>query len=263
MNLLVVPEEGGPARRINVPTLFVKTAAWIIFLVAVGLVVAIFSYSRFAAKALDWQRLADENERLHNENRRIIRTATEVEQSRKVLANIVRSLQQERPTLPDSLRGLVNGRQRGELSPEAVAVLKGQSHSPEQFLAYGLPTMMPVRGFITQNFFEDFLFPERSHRGLDIAGKAGAVVNASASGRIVFDGWTPYFGNCLIIAHRDGYATFYGHNKLNLRHVQEEVKRGEPIALLGTTGRSSAPHVHFEIWKDGEPVDPTKVLQMK
>ena len=155
------------------------------------------------------------------------------------------------------------GRGRGELSEEALAVLKGQSHTPEQFLACGLSTLMPVRGFISQRFVQDNLFPERSHRGIDIAGKLGAPLVAAAAGKVLFDAWSPFFGNCRMIAHRDGYLTFYGHNKINLKKVQDEVKRGEPIALLGTSGNSSAPHLHFEIWKDGEPVDPLKMLQVK
>lgn len=263
MNVLIVPDEGGQSRRLNLPNFVIRLAAWLLLLVVVAVVAAIVSYARFAQKALDWDRLATNNERLQGENHRLLRVAREVEESRQVLANIVRTLQEDRSPRPDSLRRAGQVGAPGGLSEEAVAILKGRTHSPEQFLSYGLPALMPVRGFISQRFFEDTLFPERSHRGIDIAGRMGVPVAAAASGRVVFDGWTPYFGYCLILAHRDGYTTFYGHNQVNLRKVQEEVKRGEPIALLGSTGHSSAPHVHFEIWKDGAAVDPLKLLQTK
>jgi len=262
MNVLIVPDEGGPARRLNIPTFLIRVAAWLLLIVIIGLVVAFFGYARFIHKAFDWDRLAKENEQLRDTNRRIVRVAKEVADSRQALVNVVRSLQEEHRSPRDSVR-LGGGIGRGNLSDEALALLKGRLHSPEQFLSYGLPSLMPVMGFISQRFSDDPLFPERSHRGIDIAGRTGAPVAAAASGRVIFEGWTPYFGNCIILSHGGTYNSFYGHNKLNMKRVGEEVKRGEPIALLGTSGRSSAPHVHFEIWKDGVAVDPMKVLQIQ
>lgn len=263
MNVLIVPDEGGPARRLNVPTFLIRIAAWLILLVVIGLVAAFFSYARFIQKAFDWDRLATDNQKLRDENHRILRVVREVQDSRQVLINIVRSLQEERPTLPDSLRNSMLARSAGGLSDEALAVLKGRTHTPEQFLAYGLPTLTPLKGFLSQRYFEDLLFPDRSHRGVDIAGKLGAPIVAAATGRVVFEGWTPYYGNCLMLVHSNGYTTFYGHNRVNLKKVGNEAKRGEPIALLGNSGRSSAPHLHFEVWKDGASMDPLKLIQLK
>ncbi|MEP0823554.1 MAG: M23 family metallopeptidase, partial [Ignavibacterium sp.] len=103
--------------------------------------------------------------------------------------------------------------------------------------------------------------PGQRHFGLDIAGTLGTPVNAAADGYVVFAGWTVDEGYVMILSHTDGFLTFYKHNQTLLKGANVFVKRGEPIALLGNSGRmSSGPHLHFEIWKDGTPVDPSLYL---
>ena len=72
----------------------------------------------------------------------------------------------------------------------------------------------------------------------------------------MFSGWSDEFGNLIILYHGDGYLTFYGHNSANLVLASTRVKQGEIIAHSGNTGLSSGPHLHFEVWKDQEPVNP-------
>jgi murein DD-endopeptidase MepM/ murein hydrolase activator NlpD len=60
--------------------------------------------------------------------------------------------------------------------------------------------------------------------------------------------------------HRSGYISVYGHNEVLLVSLRQQVEQGEPIALLGSSGRSSAPHLHFEVWRAGEPIDPLSLL---
>jgi murein DD-endopeptidase MepM/ murein hydrolase activator NlpD len=119
-----------------------------------------------------------------------------------------------------------------------------------------LPLIMPTEGFISQMFD-----PGRGHFGMDIAARRGTPVVAPADGHIVFAGWTYEDGNMMIVAHGRGYMTVYKHNQSLLRNAQEFVKRGEAIALLGTSGRTSqGPHLHFEVWRDGVPRDPRMYL---
>jgi murein DD-endopeptidase MepM/ murein hydrolase activator NlpD len=78
---------------------------------------------------------------------------------------------------------------------------------------------------------------------------------------VLFAGWTYEDGNMLIIAHGGGYATVYKHNQTLLKNTLNAVKRGEPIALLGSTGITSAGHhLHFEVWRNGVPQDPNDFL---
>lgn len=118
------------------------------------------------------------------------------------------------------------------------------------------PAIIPTEGYVTRGFE-----PEQRHFGLDIAGTIGTPVNAAADGYVVFAGFTVDEGYVMIVSHTDGFLTFYKHNQSLLKGANVFVKRGEPIALLGNSGRtSSGPHLHFEIWKDGTPVDPSAYL---
>ncbi|HTP13940.1 MAG TPA: M23 family metallopeptidase [Bacteroidota bacterium] len=118
------------------------------------------------------------------------------------------------------------------------------------------PAMMPTEGYTTRGYD-----PSHGHFGLDIAAKTGSLVTAAADGFVVFAGWTHDDGYQIILSHDGGFLTFYKHNQTLLKPANVFVKRGEPIALLGTSGvTSSGPHVHFEIWKNGTPVDPRLYL---
>ncbi len=118
------------------------------------------------------------------------------------------------------------------------------------------PAVMPVEGYLTRGF--DL---SQRHYGMDVAGSAGSPVHASADGYVVFAGWSTDDGNKIILSHPGGFLTFYKHNQSLLTSVGATVKRGDTIALLGNTGETSfGPHVHFEVWKDGVPIDPANVL---
>ena len=119
-----------------------------------------------------------------------------------------------------------------------------------------IPSIPPIQGFVTQRLGEKGVFIRRGHHGIDIVAKEGEPILASASGVVIFSDWTYKYGNLIIIYHRDGYFTHYAHNKENFKVPLDQVDRGEVIALVGNTGSSTGPHLHFEIWRDFTPVDP-------
>ncbi len=113
------------------------------------------------------------------------------------------------------------------------------------------PLTMPVLGYETRNY------SDISHSGIDIVAKEGSPVVAAASGNIIYADWTLDDGYMIILAHSDGFTTVYKHNKVLLKNRGMVVKRGETIALLGNTGRtSSGPHIHFEVWNNGIALNP-------
>ncbi len=91
----------------------------------------------------------------------------------------------------------------------------------------------------------------RHHNGLDIAVPEGTPVKPAAEGVVYFSGCRNGYGNMVIITHDDGTLTIYAHNSVNLVREGERVAAGSTIALSGSTGRSTGPHLHFEAWKDG------------
>ena len=99
------------------------------------------------------------------------------------------------------------------------------------------------------------------HRGIDFAGKYGNEVIAVSDGVVSWSGDRYGFGNLVEIKHGNGYVTRYAHNRDLLVAVGEKVQQGETIALMGSTGRSTGPHVHFEVWHNGKAVDPAKYVR--
>jgi len=116
-----------------------------------------------------------------------------------------------------------------------------------------------VNGFISSYFGEradPFDGLEAFHKGVDFAGSAGSKVVAVAAGVVTWAGERAGYGKLVEINHGDGYSTRYAHNERMLVSVGQTVKRGEPVALMGSTGRSTGPHVHFEVLRNGRQVDP-------
>ena len=98
------------------------------------------------------------------------------------------------------------------------------------------------------------------HTGMDISLPPGTKVRATADGIVSFSGWTVNSGNVVVIEHGHGFSTAYAHNRENLIQVGERVKRYDAVAVSGSTGRSTGPHLHYEIWKDERHVNPSPFL---
>ena len=127
--------------------------------------------------------------------------------------------------------------------------------------ARNIPTLLPVeKGLLTADYENDDYSGRIPHRGIDIAAPRGTLVRAAADGIIIFAGYTYDLGNLIIIYHGAGFFTYYGHNQRLLLTRNAVVKKGTSIALVGNSGISSAPHLHFEIWKDGIPLNPKDYL---
>lgn len=127
-----------------------------------------------------------------------------------------------------------------------------------------LPEGRPVqRGFMSSGYGtrQDPVSGEFGfHRGVDFAGNAGDLVIAVGAGVVTFAGYRPDYGYVVDITHGDGYVTRYAHNSRVLVRQGETVARGQGLAVMGSTGRSTGPHVHFEVLRNGAPVNPLSYL---
>ena len=122
-----------------------------------------------------------------------------------------------------------------------------------------LPTAWPLteRGFVTQELIDA---DGGEHPGLDIAVPTDSYVRAAGAGTVVDAGEDPVYGRFVVIDHGDGYSSLYGHASLRLVERGQRVRQGEVIALSGSTGRSTAPHLHFEVLLNGEAIDPLTLV---
>ena len=127
-----------------------------------------------------------------------------------------------------------------------------------------LPAGRPVGdGWISSYFgyrTDPFTGLREFHQGVDIAGNMGEPVMAVAAGIVTYAGKRYGYGNLVEINHGNGIVTRYGHNSSVLVAVGDTVSKGQTVALMGSTGRSTGPHVHFEVWRGGRVVNPLKYL---
>lgn len=120
-----------------------------------------------------------------------------------------------------------------------------------------------LKGWLSSEYgmrTDPFHGKQRWHNGVDFAGREGSSVIAVASGVVTWSGTRSGYGQMVEVNHSDGYVTRYAHNKENMAKLGAIVKKGEVIAKMGSTGRSTGPHVHFEVYKNGRTVDPSTYI---
>jgi murein DD-endopeptidase MepM/ murein hydrolase activator NlpD len=122
------------------------------------------------------------------------------------------------------------------------------------------PAGVPVGGTVSSSFGmrdDPIKGNKQFHAGVDIAAPAGAEIKAASDGKVTFSGKAPGYGNMVEIDHGEGMVTRYAHNAANLVFVGQQIRAGQPIAMVGATGRATGSHLHFELRQGGRPVDPT------
>ncbi len=131
-----------------------------------------------------------------------------------------------------------------------------QKYFPDTTRNYNLFFQPPVNGIVTQQFNQ-----EKGHFGIDYGSKIGTPVYSTAGGLIVFAEYTIENGNTIIIEHDMDFISIYQHCATLIKRTRDFVKQGELIALSGNSGKNTTgPHLHFELWKNGKPVDPEKFI---
>ena len=127
------------------------------------------------------------------------------------------------------------------------------------------PSGRPVeRGWVSSRFGEridPITGRPAFHWGVDFAAKAGTEVVAVASGIVTWAGQREGYGNLVEVSHGNGYVTRYAHNERHLVQAGAKVGKGQPIALLGTSGRSTGPHLHFEVLRNGKQLNPMRFVR--
>lgn len=124
------------------------------------------------------------------------------------------------------------------------------------------PSIWPAQGPITSRFGYR-RYPWRGfHTGVDIKTRYGAPIRATAPGIVTYAGWRQGYGRTIKISHGNGFTTLYAHNSRHLVSAGQRVQRGETIAHVGTTGRTTGPHVHYEVRRHGKPINAASFLNL-
>ncbi len=141
--------------------------------------------------------------------------------------------------------------------------LKPPSEKKEQQNNLPNKLSLPVSGRITSSFglrIDPIDGKLRHHNGIDIAVPEGTPVKPVLSGKVVYSGWRGGYGNCVIVDHGNGIQTVYAHNSKNLVKTGDTVTPQSVVALSGSTGRTTGPHLHFEVHKDGKAMNPVALI---
>jgi len=128
-----------------------------------------------------------------------------------------------------------------------------------------LPLGYPIDGNISSGFgyrIDPILNKRAFHAGLDMVGPLNSHVRATADGKVIKAGYSPSFGWCVKIDHGNGFTTLYGHNQKLLVKRGQRVRRGDEISIMGSTGRSTGPHLHYEVRYKGQAINPIKYLKI-
>jgi len=153
-------------------------------------------------------------------------------------------------------------REQIESAMQSVAEIR--KYVAEQKNVYlATPVGWPVIGTLTSHYGyrnHPVNGNNKLHTGTDISVPPGTEVKTTANGIVSFAGWTEKSGIVVVVEHGHGFSTAYAHNRKALVRLGQRVTRGEAIAMSGSTGISTGPHVHYEVWKNGRPADPAGFL---
>jgi len=257
-NIIVVPSDHSGTRQYSVSRALLLTLLVLVFLLLGCMAGFLVHYGRIVGKAAQAERLAQENQELLAQSVRATELSAEIEDLTALKAQILRMLgvadvEGGEPdlALADSER----------IDPDLDLVGLDHLKAAESLQSYA-PVRWPVEGWISREFFQAEESAD-AHPGLDLVAPAGAPIHAAGAGKVVEASYDEWLGNYIVIDHGFGYSSLYGHNERLLVSAGQSVDQGQVIAYLGNTGRSSAPHLHFEIRVDGRPVDPRQYLGPK
>jgi murein DD-endopeptidase MepM/ murein hydrolase activator NlpD len=280
IDFLIVPEGNSKSYKFK---LSYFAAGLIVGIVGVILVFAIaFSvvhgelmYRVFAGKSL-----VQENEKLKRYNARVVELEKELKEYRSFVNKVaslagvkyeegaskqLAYLPEQAETRDDKKTRSAKESMNQDIATGGEGLIKDTIAPPAPNLdsLKHIPGGAPVDGWITRGFTPNNPQLGGGHPGVDFAVKIGTKVRATADGKVISAGWNDVYGNVVMIDHGNGFVTYFGHNLKILVKVGDTVHRGDVIALSGSSGRSSAPHLHYEIQKNGVAIDPKDFLNQR
>ncbi|MFH1686290.1 MAG: M23 family metallopeptidase [bacterium] len=245
LTIMVVPDGGDASRGFRMRTWVWRSMMVGGLLAIIAAVIAGATYTRVASRAWRAGELEKENDRLRLYHYKVVLLEENLNRSREIVARLaaLAGIDYEFPSLPDdsTLFAAV-----GESPSASLPRPPGAAHD--------WPVGLPIQGFITQDF--EMSDSVHYHPGVDIACAVGTPVLATAAGTVEEAIYDSTYGYVVVVRHNDSVTTAYGHNDSLLVDSGRVVAAGSRLALSGNTGISSAPHLHYELRVNNQPIDP-------
>ena len=248
---------------------------------------AAFQYGRMLLKVVDYNHRLSENDALRSENYQYKVQTAQLGEKVDILENLSHKLMVFSGYNSDKSLGGVGGMSDDILSrprPASAGALQSMANynkkvsslelrfrglnnriTDEVLVEAAYPSLAPVRGYITaaKGVRADPFNPgvKETHAGVDISAPSGSRIVAPADGTVIFAGTFAGYGNLVVIDHKFGLITRYAHlQRMNVQ-VGQHVSRSEIIGYVGMTGRTTGPHLHYEIWQNNRCLDPARFFQ--
>jgi len=258
--IIVITGDDSPVREYGIsrPMIVSLVCLFVIFIACLGVV--LYTYTTQIGALHEAQQLRDQLAAAQARVATVVELNQELEKSRALQERILQMLGVEPMDAgsEDYLApwsGAPDEPDDGDDGPGSLQRAADAAISPP-------PSTWPAAGVVTREFIVGE--PHRGivpHQGLDIAGATDSPIVAAGPGVVSHAQWDDFLGNFVEIRHGLGYVTVYGHcNRLAVQKG-DRTASGQVIAYLGDTGQASAPHLHFEVWRDGEAIDPRQVMQ--
>ncbi len=262
------------------PVLIAAAAFAVLGLITTG--VASWHYGRMLLKVSDYNHLLAENDSFRSENHNYRIQTAQLGEKIDFLETLARKLStftgmnsekgtggvggfssesfsQPLPSTAGTLKS-IDGYNKSVSTLEAQYREVGEILSGKALVASAVPDRLPVRGYVSggMGMREDPLNGAMSehHSGLDISAPYGTPVHAPADGVVIYAGQREGYGNIVVIDHKFGFVTRYGHLSKMTVEVGQHVTRSEVIGYVGTSGRTTGPHLHYEVWRYNSPRNP-------
>lgn len=275
--IMFIPEGNAKTFSMHIHRNIVYSLTIFLFVFLIGFVLLVIKSGEIAAKLQLVYLLTSENKQLKEENMAMknigekveaieqlshylqrIATATNTDPKKTGMTYSKTTQSDEAVYSKDNMDEILDNMRNS--SAEGIKTQTKNKESMEQYGA-SVPNIVPVvDGWITRRFSTTGTDTSSAHTGIDYAATLGTLIRATAPGIVEEVNNDRYFGKIVIIKHGFGFTTKYGHCSQILVGVGDHVERGQTIALVGNTGRSSAPHLHYEVLKDGKNVDPIQYV---
>ncbi len=261
ITIMVIPHENLRALNIKIP------AVGIFFALISSAIGALYIFS-LAANGLEYPSLLEKVNFYNKQFSQWNSTASSLKEVEEDFRRIfsVKSKEKVLQTMDTSYSGsidLQNLMTELQKSVETVDAIKDYLRIQKD-IYLATPKGYPVDGRVTSPFGKrenPFTKNPSFHSGIDISASPGTCIQATADGVVSYSGWTLNSGYVVVLEHGLGFSTIYAHNKKNAAKVGQKVRRGDTIGYVGSTGKSTGPHVHYEVWEKGKNVNPQKFLQ--
>ena len=279
LTVLLIPDDDTEPFSLNVSIRALKALALVALVLLIHMILGGIFYWQYAVLSKENMQLVKENDDLKITRERVYKLLPEVAELQRKNDKMLNALgvnrraypfshtnplESNQPLTSFSNEGVVGSAEPSMNDPvsENLDFLKEKDSQYHDFVR-NMPTRLPVAGYMSQDFMTLNWFSvskDKSHLGIDIVADVGTPIHAAGDGFVVFSDWTFPMGNLIIIYHGSGFFSYYGHNHRNIVIEKTTVRKGEVIGFVGNSGKSSGPHLHFEVWRNGSPLDPKDIL---